>query len=270
VVALRALSIGAVPFAGYTIAYAGQLGGRVSLPGLNPNAAGHAAALGVLALIGTGSLTAHRRWLLGVPVPLTLVYLAASRGGFLVLAVGLGAWLILGHRSAARAAAVALTGAAAVVLWGTASRFALGALLGGRSADYLSTDARTEVAVDAGRLLFRHPVLGVGYARFPDLSELALNTHDDWLRIAVEVGLPAVALLALLVAVPVAFKGERAVRALLLAGVVSWLFANVMADPRVALPVWLAAGLAWNKGLFTAPLAGPAMAVDLAGQERLE
>jgi len=256
----RAVGLGSIAFAVYVVAFGQSLGGRVDLEGLNPNSAGHAAALGVAALAATAMVTGHRRWLLAAVAPLSLVYLAQSRGAVVVLIAGAATAWVLSHSGAKRAAAVLLGAAATGLLWGPAAHFTQDNLLAERSAEFVSTDARTRLLQVAGRLIVEHPVFGIGYARFPDYSQpavgLALNTHNEWIRIAVEVGLPAVLLLLFVVGSPLARRlaqqgpvplpAGRAAKAVLAAGCVSWMFSNVMTDLRVALPVWAAAAMAWS------------------------
>jgi len=246
---LKSLSVGAVLFSGYVIAFSDRVGGRVALEGLNPNAAGHAAALGILALTGVVLLTGRKRWLWLVPIPLTLVWLAQSRGGIVVLVVGLAAMWIWSHQGVSRVLAILFGSVAVFSLWGPAASLTQDNLLAERSATFISTDARASVLQVAWRLIEQNPFAGIGYARFPDFSRpevgVALNTHNEWVRVAVEAGLPTLVLLLFVLAGPLVRRmppGQAVVvKSMLAAGCASWLFANVMTDLRVALPVWVLA-----------------------------
>lgn len=276
---LRGIGLGSLVFAYVVIAYGEEFAGRIAFRELNPNGVGHAAALGVIAIVGTAKLSRRRRWLLAAAAPLYLTYLAQSRGGLVVLIVGAVTGWVLNHQGRSRVIAVLVGGVAVGLLWGPAARFTQDILLAERNAAYVSTDASTEerknVLKLAARLVGDQPFFGVGYAHFPDYAQseigMALNTHDDWVRIAVEAGVFALMLLGVIVASPLLRRLDaplpptQAVKALLAAGCASWLFANVTTDLRTALPVWLAAGLAWSLIVQHPPSLGNPINVPRAG-----
>jgi O-antigen ligase len=139
-------------------------------------------------------------------------------------------------------------------------------LLSSRNQSFLSNDARWEVLRLALELGFRNPLSGVGYRHFADFSYatlgVALNTHNDYVRIAAESGLVALAFLIMLIVRVYTFVDDtveyRAIRAVLLAALVSSLFTNAMTDLRVSLPLWLFLGFAWAGLRQDAPDVEPA------------
>lgn len=117
--------------------------------------------------------------------------------------------------------------------------------------------------------------LGIGYARFLDISRrdygVALNTHNDWVRVFVEGGLVLGVLIVLLVAsrllAPTTghVDGGR-LKVILAVGCVAFAFSNTMADLRVSAPAFISAGLIW--GMRRRPAPGGGQATDLSAAAR--
>lgn len=231
-----------------------QIGGRLTLDGLNANAGGHAAAITTIILIGLAVTTLQWWWLLCTAPPLWVVAASQSRGALVVLAAGLAAILIATRRGKARTACTVLIGATVLALWTPLSEFVSQEILTSRDANYLSTDARTTVLHLAGETITTHPWLGIGTGRFLDYSApyigTPLNTHNDWIRVAVECGLPALLLLVALLAIPILRpapgRHTPIVAAAITAGTVSLLLSNTMTDLRVSLPLWALVGVTWT------------------------
>jgi O-antigen ligase len=111
------------------------------------------------------------------------------------------------------------------------------------------TTVRTQVAWFAVRVAAGHPLRGIGYGAFPSHADaefgLRIATHNDYLRLAAETGIPALAaFLALLwLGLCRPASGDLAVpRAMTAAYAVGLLFANALSDLVVSTPFWLALG----------------------------
>jgi O-antigen ligase len=250
-VVLKAVGLSSVAVALYTLTHGTQTGGRLGLDGINPNTIGHAATLGTLSLLTLAVHTRRVRWLTVAMVPAVSAVASQSRGALLALAVGIAVLLLamVGRRH--RLPVVVLLAPAVVALAAPIRSLATTAL-SARSANFLSSDARVDVLHLAIGLTVDHPLLGVGYRHFLDYSApavgMALDTHDDYARVAVEAGLPALLLLAVVLAGGV-LRGRRSLPAPLLAlwvpCVLCVAFINALTDLRVTLAVWLVAGLTW-------------------------
>jgi hypothetical protein len=246
--AVKTLGLSAALASVYSITTGVEVSGRLIVDSLNPNSAGHAAAIGVVALLAAFQITRRTVYLLLSVPPLYVVFLAQSRGGLTVLAAGLAVLWIASRKGRSRAFAVIALAVFMIVLWGNGLQQVQQWFLSSRDSRNVESESRIELARLALRLMREHP-FGIGNARFSDYSTsvvgIPLNTHDDWLRIGVEVGV--VALLLLLYVTLSRFRALPAGgRAVLAAAATSMAFANVAVDARVSLPLWLVAGLAWD------------------------
>ncbi|MFL5519096.1 MAG: O-antigen ligase family protein, partial [Gemmatimonadales bacterium] len=122
-----------------------------------------------------------------------------------------------------------------------------------------ASDGELNTRMDAIRLGWRafthHPVTGLGWEKFPHwasryVSYGDLATHNEYLRVAVELGLVGLVLFGVLAAGMVmswrrlgSSKTEIAAKAGVAAGAVGFLFANVLVAPAVSIPFALAAGV---------------------------
>jgi O-antigen ligase len=239
--------------AGWTLLLGDRPAGRLQGLGLNPNYLGEFLALPLVAAVGLA--VRHRRpaWL--VPAAACLVAIAGtqSRGAFVAVAAGVAVVLMQGRRR--RTQVLLVAGAAAVAV---AFPAAIGAtehaVTGHRGAGELSYDSsvRARVAGFAARVAAGHPVRGIGYGMFPSYAEnsprlgIYIVTHNDYLRLAAETGLMALA--AFLVLLWLGVRGRRAgdlavLRAMAATYAVGLIFANELANLMVSTPFWLSLGV---------------------------
>jgi O-antigen ligase len=180
---------------------------RVTALGLNPNYLGLIFSLAVVAIAG---VAANRRnpLLLAATIPCWVALgETKSRGSIFVIGVGLLFVYLFGRGILTRISIVGGILITVLVSPNVVSSF-FGAILGARaSVGFISdTSARVDAAKLAVKLSFQHPLLGIGYGNF--LSHAAtsptigvpLATHDDYLRVASEAGIPALVLLLALIA----------------------------------------------------------------------
>jgi O-antigen ligase len=124
----------------------------------------------------------------------------------------------------------------------------------GRSeSDLASSDAARFATTDlAIATTIANPVLGIGYGRFPIVADhdarlnFFINTHNDFLRLAAELGLPGLGLFLVLVYSSVTGlrrSGERAGLVLMATYLVGLLFANTLSNLAVTAPFWICLGL---------------------------
>jgi hypothetical protein len=188
--------------------------GQSSALGLNPNYLGLILALGVVAIAGLSTYY-HNPLLLLATVPIWIALTETkSRGSIVAVVVGLFFIYIVGR--GLRARIIIIWGIClALILWPGIVGYISRVFLEGRLHQNLSyeTDARIYLARLAVQLSLQHPLFGIGYGNFPFRAVqspsvgLLLVPHDDFLRIAAEVGLPALILL-----VTIFFKGVRSMR----------------------------------------------------------
>jgi len=129
---------------------------------------------------------------------------AASRGGFLGLLVGLGIFV---WHSRYRARAMTVVPAALAVFLILSPSSPLRRLLEPGHSDDQARDARLELWSAGLKMVQSHPLFGVGLGNFKSLvgrysglgSELELISHNGYLDVAAEVGLPGLAALLALI-----------------------------------------------------------------------
>lgn len=248
----RTAAVAGAAAAGWALAAGHREGGRLVGFAQNPNFLGALLALPFVAAAGLA--LRHRRpgWLVPAGVCVAAMAATQSRGAFVSAAAGVAVVLLQGRRRGIQVAIVA----AAVVL-GTVFPAAIDSVehvaIGDRPAAELSQNSsvREHVAWYAAKVAAEHPLRGIGYGVFPSYAEnsprlgIYIATHNDYLRLAAETGIPA--LLVFLVLIWLGMKspasGEAAVqRAMVAAYAVGMLFANPLANLVVSTPFWLALG----------------------------
>ncbi|GLY85867.1 O-antigen ligase family protein [Actinoallomurus iriomotensis] len=244
--------------AGWALAAGHREGGRLVGFAQNPNFLGALLALPFVAAAGLA--LRHRRpaWLVPAGVCVAAMAATQSRGAFVSAGAGLAVVLLQGRRRGIQVAIVA----AAVVL-GTVFPAAIDSAehvaVGHRTATELSQNSsvREHVAWYAAKVAAEHPLRGIGYGVFPfhaaNSSQIGIYiaTHNDYLRLAAETGIPALIVFLVLIwfAMRSPASGEAAIpRAMVAAYAVGMLFANPLANLVVSTPFWLAVG-----GLLAAP-----------------
>jgi O-antigen ligase len=257
---LKVIGLSGVPLSVYLYGFGEERGGRIFLDGLNANAGGHSLAISVVTLAGLSIATRQARWLLVAVLPASAIIATQSRGAFIVLVVGLAVLWLAVERAALRLCAFG-TGVLVILVAGQdlldlveqeVFRF--------RDPSFIENERRLSVLELALHLMAKNPILGAGYGHFPDYSlrilGYALNTHNDWVRIGVECGLPALLLLVFMVLfamfrIDVTEAAGRALLGGLVAICVTFMFVNTMSDLRVSLPMWIFIGLGWSGLLRT-------------------
>lgn len=237
-------------------------GGRLAAVALNPNFLGLLLATTLVALVGMPfriagaprAVSELLRWIAASSVFLALV-LTQSRGAVLAAAVGLITYFAAKMRPRSQAAVVVV--AAVLVL--TVPGLSDAVVSGGVNRPSRELAANNSVRFEAARLAARYainsPVTGVGYGTFPDRAlrdsalGLYINTHNDYLRLAAEAGLPALmAFVFLLRPLAQAQRGTRAERcsfALAVTYLIGLLFANSLTNLQVTIPFWAVLGSMW-------------------------
>jgi O-antigen ligase len=236
--------------AGAVLMLGERVDGRLQGLYLNPNYLGAFLALPFVA--SAGLAYRHRRpmWLLPAGVCLAGMVATQSRGAFVAGVAGVAILVMQGRRTRVQvliAAIAIVAGTVFPAVIGAAERLAVG----GREAAELSqdTEVRERVAWFAVRVAAGHPLRGIGYGRFPSYAGSKFGTHiathNDYLRLAAETGIPALAvfLLLLWLGVKGPARGDLAVpRAVAGAYAVGLLFANELTNLVVSTPFWLALG----------------------------
>ena len=179
---------------------------RVTALGLNPNYLGLIFSLAIVAIAG---VAANRRnpLLLAATIPCWVALgETKSRGSIFVIGIGLFFVCLFGRAILTRISIVGGLLIVVIVSPNVVNSF-FGAILGARVSEGFTTDtnARVEAAKLAIKLSLQHPFFGIGYGNF--LSHAAasptigvpLATHDDYLRVAAEAGIPALILLLALI-----------------------------------------------------------------------
>jgi O-antigen ligase len=225
--------------------------GRLEGFAQNPNFLG---ALLVLPFVAAVGLAGRRRsaWLVPATVCLAAMVATQSRGAFVSAAAGVAVALLQGRRRGIQAAIMA-----AAIALGTVFPGAIDAVehlaVGDRPAAELTQNSsiREHVAWFAAKVAVAHPLRGIGYGVFPSYAEnspglgIYIATHNDYLRLAAETGIPAflVFLMLIWLGMKGPASGEAAVqRAVVAAYAVGMLFANQLANLVVSTPFWLALG----------------------------
>jgi O-antigen ligase len=226
------------------------------LLGLNRNYLGFVMAIG----IALGCTALNRRsavvWLPLLAAMIWALIILQSRGA--IIAAGSGAALAglmrLSRQFGPKLMPVGLTILVLFVGGIAASPKLSQAVQFGRSeSDLASSDAARFATTDlAIATTIANPVLGIGYGRFPIVADhdarlnFFINTHNDFLRLAAELGLPGLGLFLVLVYLSVTGlrrSGEWAGLVLMATYLVGLLFANTLSNLAVTAPFWICLGL---------------------------
>ena len=220
---------------------------RASALGLNPNGVALFLAIGVVA--GLGKLVTTRRpvWFIPLGIMIASFPLAKSRASLIIVAGGLLGFVIFSRSMRLRVAAIVLTALVILIVPNVRTRIVDATLQGRTHQLSAESDAsRRHAAIKAYHLGMQHPVLGIGWTRFPSAAladpsvGVAINTHDDYARLLAEAGWPS--LLLFLSLFWLAFRGKTeddldwALKALLVAMAVSLVTANVLYNIPTAFP----------------------------------
>jgi hypothetical protein len=241
--------------AAYCLIAGAQEASRLTGLRLDPNTLSALLAPPLVAAVGLALHTRQARWLLlGAPIAAAFVA-TGSRGGLVAVLAGLALLVFDAFRRWRRPLIV--LGAAAVVvslLDGFAWLSGLVHLIQpNRSADQLqqNTDARVGLASAALHAAIHHPLRGLGYGMFPPYAAqdpdlmVFLNTHNDFLRLAAEAGVPTLVLFCLLLWLGLGTRhpGDLGVlRAVATTAAVNLCFHNTLANVRISTALWLSLG----------------------------
>jgi O-antigen ligase len=164
-----------------------------------------ASALLCLPLAFGWALEGRRGWerlfcLGGLALGLAATMVAASRGGFLGLLLGLGVFV---WHSRYRARAMAVVPAVLVLFLLLSPSSPLHRLFDPTHGDVAARNTRFELWSAGLKMVAAHPVLGVGLGNFKAMAgrysglgeDLQLISHNGYLDVAAEAGLPALAAL---------------------------------------------------------------------------
>jgi hypothetical protein len=238
--------------AGHVLVLGAASNDRLEGLGVGTNYLG--AVLAMPAATGVGLARRYRSpgWLGAAAVCVFAIVETHSRGSLVAVAVGSAVALIADRPLRQRivgAATASLAGAVLALVHNPFSDF----ILGGRSAPELNSNSA--VRADAARLAFAmavdHPGWGIGYGSFPDTAMndprlgIYINTHNDYLRLAAEVGVAAVVLFAVLLVAGLtapAWPVLVPVRAAVAAGATNLVFANVLSNLTVCGAFWICLG----------------------------
>lgn len=207
----------------------------------------------------------HGSWWL-IPSAVCLIGLVQthSRGALTAAVVGVVVALIAGRDWRWQlAGAVAATAILAVMF--TVASPLQEAAFGGRTADQLSANnaIRAQAARVAVDLTLEHPLGGIGFGLFPYAAAtepglgVFINTHNDYLKLAAEAGLPALVTFLILLIAGLTSPASAAlipVRAAVASGAVTLLFVNAISNKIVGVAFWLCLGcLLAYRARFTVP-----------------
>ncbi len=215
--------------------YGSRLGGRGHGFFINGNHLAWFLNIAGLSALSVACWTRWRAWAKILALYVAAVCFAGclptlSRGGFVGLASGLSAFLIISGVALAfgaqgtRLPAFLTIGAGALVACGSAYMvFAESFTIQARLSLLTEDRYRTEIFQTTRRLFELDPVFGAGAASFKDAARaFRINAfqaddvyaHNDWMQMAAEFGFPAIALLLLLVGVHYVFGFQNLIRCL--------------------------------------------------------
>jgi hypothetical protein len=246
----RAIALTGMCTACYALVFGEHADGRLAALGFNPNYLGGLLALPCVAAVGLTHRGRRPGWLVAAAACLIAIAQTQSRGAFLAAAAGVAVVLIQGRPLRPRTLVVIV--GAALALYGGLGRLER-LVAGGRQPAELAhdTDVRSKVADFALQVAARHPVRGIGLGRFPSCAAadprfgVYMATHNDYLRLAAEVG--GIALIALLALLWLGTRGRptgdlAVLRAVTVAYAVGLFFANPLANLVASTPFWLSLG----------------------------
>ena len=200
----RTIAVCGALAAAYALVAGDRIGHRLEAFAQNPNYLGALLAMPFVAAVGRPT---SRRPLWLVPAAVCLVAMAEtqSRATFIAAVAGTAVALLQGRSRRARAVAAVVVAAAVLVVpaaLGAAEHVAAG----DRTSAELHDDnvARGRVAEFAVRVAAEHPLRGIGFGLFPPYAAGDprfggyMVPHDDYLTLAAEDGLAALAVLLVL------------------------------------------------------------------------
>jgi O-Antigen ligase len=269
----RVIAVTGTVAGAFVLVRGGYVGGRLEGLGCNANYLGILLALPIVAAVGLLRSTRRLAWLVPAAVCFVALVDTQSRGAFWTTAAGVGAVVVQGRSRRGRvllAAAGAAAAGAAVIAGKLPSieKIAVGLGAGDRSVTGLGIDngARVRVAELAVRVMIDHPLRGIGYWMFPTYAErspdfgLYLTTHNEYLRLGAEAGVPALVVFVVLLQGGMWRRRAAAddpidepvadlivVRSVVVAYGVALLFANPLASLAVSAPFWMALGSIWAR-----------------------
>lgn len=227
--------------------------GRAVALGLNPNFLGVSLAVATVATCALVRASVGLLWLVPLPLLGGAMLATGSREAFVATAVGVV--FVAASRGSRRwrvlFAVVLLLGA----LVAPQVAASLDPLVGGNrgSAELAANNRiRQQVAGFAVSVAVAHPVTGIGYGLIADEAlhsakvGIYIDSHNDYLRLAAEAGLPALSMFLLLAARALRRPRDAddvAVTGIVITFLVSLPFANALATLSVACPFWLALGV---------------------------
>lgn len=244
--------------------------------GFNANSLGLLLALSLVAAVALLTEQSVMLRIFGAattPLLIAAILNTESRGAYASALAGLLIVIVVGRSARAKL----LLGLAAVALLvltpGTLTTFREVAI-GGRTV--IDLESSGSVRIDAARLstslAITHPVFGIGFGEFPDRARqddavgITINTHNDFLGLAVSAGLPALAFLLWLLwlALRRGFRApdDRAWSAIVVAGAVGFLTANTLGTLAVSGAFWLALGAVASRADTSPVELAPRRALD--------
>jgi hypothetical protein len=256
--AARVIALSGMVAAGYVLVRGGFDNGRLEGLGSNPNYLGFLLVLPLVAAAGLIRRTRNPRWL--VPAAVCFLALSAthSRGAFLAAGVGVAVVVVQDRSRRFHAVLASATVIAGTVAWAAGMLHPLGRHIarlgaGDRTAVDLSMSngLRMRVAKFAVRVIVEHPLRGIGYSMFPTRASrspefgMYLATHDEYLRLSAEAGIPALIVFVALLWLGAGRRrsGDLAIlRAIVLTYVLILFSANPLANLTVSVPFWVALG----------------------------
>jgi O-Antigen ligase len=239
---------------------------RLTVIDLNPNYVGLllATALSASVALCLSGPARWSRWLWVSSAGLQAFALLATRSRGALVGAVVGVFIIALVGRPRRVQVIAATAILVVVTFAPDAPHTISTTaLKGRSAQELNlySNVRRNVLEAAWNTSLRHPLTGIGYGAFPEYAAndgdvgIVINTHNDYLRLSAEAGLPALALFASIVVVFVRLNTrkrlDRALTGVLATYFSGLLFANTLSNLQVTGAVWVLLGLAWAHVLET-------------------
>jgi O-antigen ligase len=179
-----------------------------------------------------------------------------SRGAFIAAGFGVATIVLTRIRVASRVLLVGGVLAALLVFPGSLGTVDH-SVVGDRTQTELADNdtARSQAAHLAIDLIPEHPLFGIGYGRFPAVAQndsrvgINIDPHDQYLRLAVETGLPGFLLLCALV-IPALRFGPRdrtklGIQAIVVTYLIGMVFADSLSNLQITASFWLFLACCW-------------------------
>ncbi|GAA2629351.1 O-antigen ligase family protein [Streptomyces vastus] len=251
--------------AGYLLMRGEYVNDRLTGLGLNPNYLGAVLALALVAAVGLARFNRSWVWLLAALPCAGAILQTLSRGALLMAAAGLACVLLVG-RPLWQKVVIALTIIGVLMVLPGSLDAVEGDLTGNRTSSELTanSEVRKQAAMLAIRVALDYPLRGIGYGAFPGYAHspsalgVYINTHNDYLRLAAEAGIGALALFMALLWLGLGrrYAGDQLIlHSLGVAYSVGLLFANTLENLTVTVPFWICLGclLAHSRGRKITP-----------------